>query len=260
MFGIKEVFKMWGNTRMIVLTAISAAVYAAVLIPFKAIPIIPGVTELRPAIALPIVCSFMFGPAGAWGAAFGNLIGDFFGTLGPGTLFGFVGNFLYGYIPYKAWKCLSGEEPVSWWGIKSWVKFILVVSLASGSCGLFIGWGLDLLGFVPFSALANIITLNNFLVSIILSPFLLFLLYPRVKKWGLLYPDILAEDEISLSRFSRAGLVVTILAVVGGLILGNLISTGLLDPGAGLGLGGGSGVGLGLFPIIIILLLGASML
>ncbi len=251
---------MWGNTRMIVLTAISAAVYAAVLIPFKAIPIIPGVTELRPAIALPIVFSFMFGPAGAWGAAFGNLIGDFFGTLGPGTLFGFVGNFLYGYIPYKVWKCLSGEEPVSWWGIKSWVKFILVVSLASGSCGLFIGWGLDLLGFVPFSVLANIITLNNFLISIILSPFLLFLLYPRVKKWGLLYPDILAEDEISPGRFSRAGLVVTTLAVLGGLILGNLISTGLLSTGAGLGLGGGSSVGLGLFPIIIILLFGISLL
>jgi energy-coupling factor transport system substrate-specific component len=257
-FGIKEIFKMWGNTRMIVLTAISAAVYASVLIPFKAIPIIPGVTEVRPANALPIICSFMFGPAGAWGAAFGNLIGDFFGTLGPGTLFGFVGNFLYGYIPYKAWKCLSGEEPVSFWGIKSWAKFILILSLASGSCGLFIGWGLDLLGFVPFSALANIITMNNFLVSLILSPFLLFLLYPRVKKWGLLYPDILAEDEMSSGRFSRAGLAVTILAVAGGLILGNLISTGLLGPEAAPG--GGSGVGRGVLPLIIILLVGASLL
>ena len=36
-------------------------------------------------------------------AAFGNLIGDFFGTLTLGCLFGFIGNFLYAYVPYRAW-------------------------------------------------------------------------------------------------------------------------------------------------------------
>jgi len=38
--------------------------------------------------------SFLFGPAAAFGAAFGNLIADMLGgMLGIGSLFGFVGNF-----------------------------------------------------------------------------------------------------------------------------------------------------------------------
>src|SRR5580704_14117373 len=65
---------MWRNTRMVVLCAISAALYAAVLVPFKVVPLIPGVTELRPANAIPVVCSFLFGPAAAWGSAIGNMI------------------------------------------------------------------------------------------------------------------------------------------------------------------------------------------
>ena len=72
-----ELRLMWRNTRMVVLCAISAALYAAVLVPFKVVPLIPGVTELRPANAIPVVCSFLFGPAAAWGSAIGNMIGDF---------------------------------------------------------------------------------------------------------------------------------------------------------------------------------------
>ncbi|MBM3890022.1 MAG: QueT transporter family protein, partial [Verrucomicrobia bacterium] len=49
---------------MVILTALSAAIYAAVLIPFKGIPIIPGVTEPRPANVFPPVFGLMFGPAG----------------------------------------------------------------------------------------------------------------------------------------------------------------------------------------------------
>jgi ABC-type dipeptide/oligopeptide/nickel transport system ATPase component len=48
---------------------------------FKGIPLIPGHTELRPANVIPVVSALLFGPAEAWGGAFGNLIGDFFGTL-----------------------------------------------------------------------------------------------------------------------------------------------------------------------------------
>lgn len=66
---MREVFTMWSNTRMVVLTALTAALYAAVLIPFKPIPIIPGFTEIRPAVAVPLVFGLLFGPAAAWGAA-----------------------------------------------------------------------------------------------------------------------------------------------------------------------------------------------
>src|SRR5919204_5329240 len=109
---MRELFAMWGNTRMVVLTAITAALYAAILIPFKVVPLIPGITEFRPANAVPVVVSFLFGPAAAWGAAFGNLIGDFFGGLGPGDLFGFFANLLYGLVPYTVWESMTAADPV----------------------------------------------------------------------------------------------------------------------------------------------------
>src|SRR3712207_9378038 len=85
---MKEVFTMWRHTQMVVLVALSAAIYAAVLIPLKGFPIIPGAIEIRPANVFPFVFSLLFGPAGAWGAAIGNLIGDFFGTLTVGSIGG----------------------------------------------------------------------------------------------------------------------------------------------------------------------------
>ena len=174
---MKELLSMWKYTRMVVLVALCAAVYAAVLIPFKiAVPLVPGFTEIRPANALPIVFSLLFGPAAAWGAAFGNLIGDFFGTLGLGSLFGMIGNFLYGHLPYRIWRRISPESPSLDTG-RQILRLVFITLVASGACGLTIGWGVDLLGFVPFAALGTIIVLNNFVIAAILGPLIMRVLY-----------------------------------------------------------------------------------
>ena len=73
---MKEVFTMWKNTRMIILVALSAAIYAAFLIVFKGgIPIVPGITEVRPANVFPPVFGLLFGPAGVGVHALVNLLG-----------------------------------------------------------------------------------------------------------------------------------------------------------------------------------------
>ncbi|HIE09421.1 MAG TPA: ATP-binding cassette domain-containing protein [Armatimonadetes bacterium] len=95
------------DTRLLVLSAIVAALYAALLIPFKVLVVVPGYTEVRPAVVIPIAGSILFGPPAALGSAIGNVIGDFFGTLGLGSLFGAVGNFAFGLIPYRVWRALG---------------------------------------------------------------------------------------------------------------------------------------------------------
>jgi len=111
---MRDAWEMWKEPRMVVLVGVCAAVYAAAMIPFKFLTIIPGSTEIRPATVFPIVFSFLFGPAGAWGAAFGNVVGDVLGgMLGPGSIFGFLGNFAYGYVPYKLWEAWMGESDVA---------------------------------------------------------------------------------------------------------------------------------------------------
>jgi hypothetical protein len=45
---MRSILVLWKNTRAIVLVAVCAAIYAASLIVFKtAIPLIPGITEVR---------------------------------------------------------------------------------------------------------------------------------------------------------------------------------------------------------------------
>jgi len=242
---MKEVFGMWKSTKMVVLVALCAGLYAAVLIPFKGFVLIPGITEFRPASALPIVLGLLFGPAGAWGAAIGNLIGDFFGSLGIGSTFGFVGNFMFAYVPYKLWSNLGlvnkeDMEP----NLKSGKKiFAYIVATLGGAiaCALIIGWGLDILNMVPFAALGSIITLNNTIPSLVLGIPLLIVLYPRIKKWDLLWTDIMDEDELpKQSATARIGAIIMILSIfVGfGAALAVALGAGQAAFGAGFAAGG----------------------
>ena len=255
---------MWGNTRMVVLTAVCASLYAAILIPFKVIPLIPGVTEFRPANAIPIICSLLFGPASAWGSGFGNLIGDFFGSMGPGSLFGFLGNFLYGLIPYKVWRALSSRDPVPR-SLSSWVLFTYAVFLASVACGVTIGWGLNLLGFLPFSVISNIIVTNNSVVALVLSPLLLRALYHRVKGSGLHYAELL-EERRSPGRWKAIwGLLLLTLGTFGGLAWGNFLSLGYVNLPLieNWGLASPTNafqVGLGMLPAMALIVLGLAFL
>src|SRR5215213_9282476 len=203
---MKEIITMWRHTQMVVLVALSAAIYAAVLIPFKGFTIIPGFTEVRPANVFPFVFGLLFGPAGAWGAAIGNLIGDFFGTLGIGSIFGFVGNFFLGFLPYKLWGSFfrRGEnmEPNVNSG-KKLAVYAAVTIIASVVCAVWIAWFNDFIGFVPFAALGSIITVNNAIAGILLGPILLLVLYSRVKRWGLLWTEIMSPAEVSAARSQR---------------------------------------------------------
>ena len=63
--------------------------------------------------------------------------------------------------------------------------YIVVSAVASAGCGLTIAWGVDLLGFVDFKVLANIILLNNTAMAVILGPPLIASLGRRVRAWGL---------------------------------------------------------------------------
>ncbi|HYB89669.1 MAG TPA: QueT transporter family protein [Candidatus Binataceae bacterium] len=221
---------MWRNTRMVVLCAISAALYAAVLIPFKVVPLIPGVTEMRPANAIPVVCSFLFGPAAAWGAAIGNLIGDFFGAASPGDIFGFFGNFVYGLVPFKMWEIIGGgASPISRSPLNL-VRYFACCLAASTLCAALVGWGDNVLVIRPFVMLGNVIILNNMISALALSPFILAAVYPRVSKGRLLYTDLMPELKARPMPVRIAGLAMLLAGEGGAWLFGNLISTGYWEP------------------------------
>src|SRR5215210_903349 len=179
---MKEVLTMWRHTQMVVLVALSAAIYAAVLIPFKGFPIIPGYIELRPANAFPIVFGLLFGPAGAWGAALGNLIGLF-----------------------------------------------------------------------PFLLFFALIVFNNAIMGGVLGPILLLALYPRVKRWGLLWTEIVEPEDASSSRLQRTGAILVWVGAIGAVVVGLILGLAQQAPG-------NLSVGIGLIPFLLVILIGSFML
>ena len=225
---MKAAFTMWRNTRMIILVAVCAAIYGAALVAFKtAIPLIPGITEVRVANIFPMVFGLLFGPAGAWGTAIGNLLGDTFGgTLGPGSIAGFVGNFLLGYLPYAMWITFIpfAEKSREWkagsW--RSWFAYILIDFISSASCAVVISIFVDALGIVPYAVLTKIITINNTIASLIGVILLASVFSVTKHQLGLFWVDIMDERDIGRAIAGTIGAwMVTAGAVIG--ILGGVM-------------------------------------
>jgi energy-coupling factor transport system substrate-specific component len=258
---MRELITMWKYSRMVILVALVAAIYAAILIPFKAIPIIPGVTELRPGNVCPVIFGLLFGPAGAWGSLIGNFSADLFGgTLGIPSFAGIFGNFFMGLIPYVLWgkiKGLSSGKPPLMKSLREVIEYVFIALIASVGCGAIIGYILDIIGLYPFAVLGNIISINNFVAAAILGPILLKILYPRIEKWGLIWTDVMEEHDCSASSSIRA--YSFLIASICTFLIGNFLSIGMygsLAFGAGFAQEGDltvvrrSGLILGLLPFI----------
>lgn len=146
-----------------------ALVFIGMAIPFKVMVLIEGLTEVRPVNAVPVVAGLMFGPAGAWGCAIGNLISDLFGTFSKASVLGFAGNFIAAYLPFKLWHILNRSEAPNAKSLKSIGLYIFISAIASISTGIFITCGLDIFFGQWSQELFIIICLNDFIFPVFLG-------------------------------------------------------------------------------------------
>ena len=98
--------------------------------------------------------------------------------------------------------------------------------VSSAACASIIAWGLDILGLVPFSVLASIIFINNLIVSVVLSPLVFLVLYPRVEKWDMLWTDILKASDFHKCTASKTAKILIIIGSIGALAVGIILSSG----------------------------------
>jgi energy-coupling factor transport system substrate-specific component len=234
---MKETVTMWRFTQMITAFIISAGLYAVLLYVFTLVPlwIIPGVTSVRPGNAIPPVTSLLFGPAAAWGSAFGNLIGyDVMGgALTIGSIGGFIGNFFLGYVPYKVWTRIFKEEPHCR-TISSLLKFEAIVLIHAGTVALIIPMWTELVGFVPFTPLAFIIFWNEVPSAAIIGPIIMALIYPRVKRAGWLWPDVMKGYSLTPKEVTsrhRLGAALVALGGIAGVWVTIAVGLGLASTG-----------------------------
>jgi energy-coupling factor transport system substrate-specific component len=228
---LREAIVMWRHTKMVVLVAITAAIYSGLMIPFKGIQFIPGFAELRPASAIPITFGILFGPAAAWGAAIGNIIGDFMGTLTMGSIPGAIGNFFFSIVCYKLLAPLQMKKMFNSANLNlaSIMKIEGVVIVASATVAFLIAWGLEVFRLLPFGFFAPLVFLNNVITSLILVPILLYILYPRVEKWELLWFDILENDKLQNTKLVKIGKIFIVCGSIIGISVGILVSFGIYE-------------------------------
>ncbi len=192
---MKDIISMWKYPKMITITAFCAALYAALLIPFKAVVVPPGV-EVRVATVIVPAMGILFGPAGAWGAMIGNIIGDFFGSMSIASIFGAIANFCFAYVPYKIWYSGKDNYPKTntvakvakyLWGSAAGT-FADVFFLCFGVSGVF--------SMLPYSVFFTILFVTNGLVPFVLGAPLISIFTPRIDKWGLLFTDIMKPEDV----------------------------------------------------------------
>ncbi|MDQ4105948.1 MAG: hypothetical protein M3157_02075 [Actinomycetota bacterium] len=150
---------------------------------------------------------------------------------------------------------------------KKLAVFVAIVILASAVRAVWIAWFNDLIGFVPFAALGSIVTVNNAIAGLVLGPVLLLVLYPRIKRWGLLWTEIMRPDEVPEARLQTVGNVLVWIGGIGALVVGLILGLGLYGQGLAAGFSpegagevGGFAIGLGLLPFLALIVIASFML
>jgi len=84
--------------------------YLIVALPFKAMTLIPGFTDVRPVTALGPIFGIFYGPIGCLSSACGNLLADIIDdALRWSSLAGFSANFLGPCVIWYLWKRHAGR-------------------------------------------------------------------------------------------------------------------------------------------------------
>jgi energy-coupling factor transport system substrate-specific component len=210
-----DLISMWRQPKMVAYFAFTTALYAALLYPFSQFSLFGLQADyLRFAMCIPVAFGFLFGPAAAWGAGFGNLIFDAVTNSGLNWIsaLGFIGNFLIAYIPYKLWTKITAEQP-NMRSVKKLVFFMGLVGLGTTICGLIISWGLLYLYQRPFIMTTFTIVGSDTLWAVLLGPVILAVCYSYFSKKGLLYTDIMhLAPEPSWSRTRTCGIVLFVVS------------------------------------------------
>lgn len=224
--GVSPLKKKHQSVYQFFITMIPFAVLGAT---FKVMVLVEGLTEVRPANAIPVVAGLLFGPAGALGCAVGNLIADCFGTLNLTSILGVVGNFMAAYIPYRAWYAISRKEPhMHTW--KNLSIFLWVACLGTLACAWILGLGLELFFGIWIDTVYKYVLLNNIGFSIVLGLPILILLTSNSVNIPIHTPKP-GKHAIYINRKTMIGILIAetivLLLVMIGIYLGYHLSNSI---------------------------------
>jgi hypothetical protein len=92
-------------------------------------------------------------------------------------------------------------------------EYIVIAVISAVAIAGIIGWGVNLLKLFPMSVMSIIILINNSLAALILGPFLLWLLYPRIERWDMLWHEIMPEEDYRSKTGRKLGVFIIVISI-----------------------------------------------
>lgn len=129
--------------------------YFFLVLPFAENTSLGAYSQIRLTSLLPMAAGMLCGFPGALACAMGNLAGDLYSGLNIYCIFGFLGNFLMAWLPYKLWHTLFFGRPCSLQYLESPAsifKFVGISVITSCASVGVIGAGGHLLGGFSFGS------------------------------------------------------------------------------------------------------------
>jgi len=190
---VVKVERRW-NTKAVAVMAMTAALSVILQVLGSIIVLIPGTLTLRADAMVRFTFGGIFGMPAVWGVMIANILGDAFsGTLGPGSVAGFIISWFQAYLGYRMFDALSSymNRP----GLV--VRYYLMVILWCVIGSFYLCTNFQYLNLLPqeiiWAAVFPSVMVSTF-IGAILGPVVARVVAPAARRYGL------SEDRLGYEK------------------------------------------------------------
>lgn len=191
-----KVQRRW-NVKAVAVMAMTAALSVILQAVGAVIVLVPGTITFRADAMVRFPFGAIFGMPAVWGVMISNIIGDALaGTLGPGSIAGFIISWFMAYLFYRFYKPL--KEDYSMIKGSAWVKYYLVTLLWCVIGSFYLCTNFKYLNLLPdeviWPGVFPAVILTTFIGGI-LGPVVARVIGPAAKRYGLSREEMGYEKE-----------------------------------------------------------------
>jgi hypothetical protein len=195
-FGFKKVERRW-NVKSVVIVAMTAALSVILQVVGAVIVLVPGTITFRADALIRFPFGAIFGMPAVWGAMLSNIIGDALaGTLGPGSVAGFIITWWMPYLLYRFYKPIV-EDYSMMKGRAVW-KYYLVTFFWCIIGPIYLCTNFQYLNLFPKEVIWPVIFPSVIVTTFIgglLGPVVARVIGPAAKRYGLSRDELKHEKE-----------------------------------------------------------------
>jgi hypothetical protein len=192
-----KVERRW-NTKSVAVMAMTAALSVILQLLGSIIVLVPGTLTLRADAMVRFTFGGIFGMPAVWGIGISNIFGDAFaGTLGPGSIAGFVISWFQAYLSYRMFNALSSYMNQARYVAKYYLMVIIWCLIGS----LYLCTNFQYLQLLPTDIIWPVVfplVMVSTFIGALLGPVVAAAVAPAARRYGL------SEDRLGFEKKKTA--------------------------------------------------------